>query len=77
MGIFDALPDRGLSVALLVWLRAVSFLSPLALAPWESTMETPEERRVSWEVYARAVAGRPVAVRTKPGRLGFRWAWVE
>lgn len=49
----------------------------LELAPWESTMETPEERRVSWDVYARAVAGRPVSVLTKPGRLGFSWAWVE
>jgi hypothetical protein len=49
----------------------------LELAPWEPTMETPEERRVSWNVYARAVAGRPISVLTKPGRLGFRWAWVE
>jgi hypothetical protein len=48
----------------------------LELAPWEPTMQS-EERRVSWNVFAYARAGRPVSVLTKPGRLGFRWAWVE
>lgn len=48
----------------------------LELAPWEPTMQS-EERRVSRHVFASARAGRPVSVLTKPGWLGFRWAWVE
>jgi hypothetical protein len=48
----------------------------LELAPWKPTMQS-EKRRVSWSVFAYAREGNPVSVLTKPGRLGFPWAWVE
>ncbi len=48
----------------------------LELAPWEPTMQR-EKLRVSATVFDRAAVGRPVSVLTKPGWLGFPWAWVE
>jgi hypothetical protein len=48
----------------------------LVLAPWEDSMQRTK-RRVSRRVFDRARVGKPVSVVTKPGRLGFPWAWVE
>lgn len=48
----------------------------LDLSLWQDSMQRTE-RRVSRRVFDRARVGKPVSMFTKPGWLGFPWAWVE